>query len=73
MFSTTIYQLSSFNMFTGSVLLHARPFYTGAPDWGGTDPESHEKIKAYPASRRIFWPYPASRRILAFCIVFTKK
>ena len=43
------------------------------PRWGGTDPESREKIKAYPASRRIIWPYPASRRILAFCIVFTKK
>ena len=45
----------------------------GGPRLGGTDPESREKIKAYPASRRIFLPYPASRRILAFCIVFTKK
>ena len=45
--------------------------FNGAPDGGGTDPVSREKIEAYPASRRIFWLYPASRSMLTllhFCI-----
>ena len=35
--------------------------------WGVTDPVSREKIKAYPASKRIFWLNPVSRRMLPLC------
>ena len=47
-----------------------RNYLKGAPDRGGTNPVSREKIQTYPVSREKFRPHPVSRGKFQYYLVF---